>query len=69
MDTGEGWYQRRERNEWRSVTMDTLRDADRTPEERAKEDLAKRFHYSKQRRAVDRQVAMKHRRRKWMMQM
>ena len=61
----EGWYRRYENNDWRPVTLRTVRDAKSEAEQR-KEDIAERFHYSKVKRGEDSVKRQKRRKREWM---
>ena len=67
MDGGvpEGWYRRNENNDWRPVTLRTVRDGKSEAAQR-KEDMAERFHYSKIKRGEDRARRQKRRKREWM---
>jgi hypothetical protein len=62
-------YRRTENNSWRSVTLEVLSDADEDPNRRKVREMGERFHYSRQQRQEDREVARKRKKRKWMMRM
>ena len=61
----EGWYRRYENNDWRPVTLRTVRDAKSEVDQR-KEDMAERFHFSKMKRTEDRVKRQRRRKREWM---